>query len=112
WHEAPPMVTLAHLSDIHLAPLPSVRLTDLIGKRLTGYLNWRLKRHATLDGESLGTLVEHLRAQQPDLTMVTGDLVNLALPAEIDNAGNWLATLGTADEVCMAPGNHDAYIRG
>ena len=38
------MFTLAHLSDIHLAPLPDPRWQELIGKRLTGYINWRRKR--------------------------------------------------------------------
>ena len=36
--------TLAHLSDPHLAPLPRPRLSELIGKRITGYLNWQLRR--------------------------------------------------------------------
>ncbi|HEX3710381.1 MAG TPA: metallophosphoesterase, partial [Pseudolabrys sp.] len=35
---------LAHLSDPHLAPLPRPRVDELIGKRITGYVNWRRHR--------------------------------------------------------------------
>lgn len=106
------MITLAHLSDVHLAPLPPVRVRDLMNKRITGYLNWKIKREQTLAGEGLMKLVRHLRGQNADFTAVTGDLVNLALDAEINTAHNWLETLGPPEKVCISPGNHDAYIRG
>lgn len=106
------MISLAHLSDVHLAPLPPLRLRDLMGKRITGYLNWKIKREHTLAGESLTKLVRHMRAQNPDVTAVTGDLVNLALDAEINTAHNWLETLGPPEQVVVSPGNHDAYVRG
>lgn len=106
------MTTLAHLSDVHLAPLPPVRFGQLLNKRITGYLNWRLTRQKSLDGEGLTRLVRHLRAQEPDITAVTGDLVNLALDAEYNTAHNWLETVGEPEQVCVCPGNHDAYIKG
>lgn len=106
------MVTLVHLSDIHLAPLPPVRARDLMNKRITGFLNWKLKRQKTLGGENLTNLVRHLREQHPDFTAITGDLVNLALDAEINTGFNWLQTVGEPHEVCVSPGNHDAYIPG
>ena len=73
------MITLAHMSDIHLAPLPPVKWTELLNKRATGYLNWRLKRHNTLNGDGLTNLVRHMKEQEPDFVAVTGDLVNLGL---------------------------------
>lgn len=106
------MITLAHLSDIHLAPLPPVRAKDLFNKRITGFANWKIKRQKTLDGEGLTTLVHHMQSQQPDFVAVTGDLVNLALDAEINTAYNWLQTVGPPERVCVSPGNHDAYISG
>ena len=42
--------------------------------------------------------------------MVTGDLVNLGLPAEYPAARAWLAMLGAAHDVTVIPGNHDAYV--
>lgn len=106
------MTTLAHISDIHLGPMPRVAVTDLVGKRLTGYLNWKMMRRDTLSGEGLTNLVRHMQAQTPDFIAVTGDLTNLALPVEIDRAGEWLKSVGPTDLVCVAPGNHDAYVPG
>ena len=106
------MITLAHLSDVHLAPLPPIRPLDLLNKRITGYLNWKIKRQKTLDGEGLARLIRHLHEQSPDFIAVTGDLINLALDAEINTAYNWLQTVGDPERVCISPGNHDAYISG
>lgn len=106
------MITLAHISDIHLSPLPAVGLRDLLGKRLTGYLNWKLRRHDALNSETLGSLVAHLQQQRADFIAVTGDLTNLALKPEIVRAGAWLKALGSSDNICVAPGNHDAYVPG
>jgi len=105
------MITLAHMSDVHLAPLPPIKGRELMNKRILGYLNWRLRRHSTLAGDGLNNLVRHMREQRPDLTAVTGDLVNLGLEAESNTAANWLQTVGTPQEVAVTPGNHDAYIR-
>ena len=105
------MITLAHISDIHLAPLPPVRWTELANKRLTGYLNWRFRRQATLSGQGLHNLVQHMKEQSPDFTAVTGDLVNLGLEAEANTAWNWLQTVGSPRQVCVSPGNHDSYLK-
>ncbi|MEO8882019.1 MAG: metallophosphoesterase, partial [Devosia sp.] len=106
------MITLAHLSDIHLAPLPAVRPLDLANKRLTGYLNWRFRRQSELGGSGLAALVSHLHEQAPDFTCITGDLVNLGLDAEIASALGWLKGIGPPERVCVSPGNHDAYLPG
>ena len=75
--------TLAHLSDPHLPPLPAARLRDLASKRALGYLNWTRNRHKYHRREVLDALVADIRAQAPDHIAVTGDLVNLALEAEL-----------------------------
>ncbi len=106
------MITLAHISDIHLSPLPKVGPRDLVGKRLTGFLNWKLKRHGELNSETLVQLVEHMKGQNADFTAVTGDLVNLALPEEVERAGRWLQGVGNPANVAVCPGNHDAYVPG
>jgi 3',5'-cyclic AMP phosphodiesterase CpdA len=106
------MITLANISDIHLSPMPAVGWRDLLGKRLTGYLNWKLRRHDELNSETLTSLVAHMQAQNADFTAVTGDLVNLALGEEVDRAGRWLQALGATDRIAVCPGNHDAYVTG
>ncbi len=92
--------------------MPPVRARDLMSKRLVGYMNWRIKRQRTLAGDGLVKLVHHMNSHTPDMTAVTGDLVNIALPAEYNTAHNWLETLGDPARVCVSPGNHDAYVKG
>ena len=106
------MVTLAHISDIHLAPLPMISPLDLTNKRVTGYLHWIASRKQRLTSDTVASLVAHLKRERPDLIAVTGDLVNLGLPAEIARARDWLNGLGTPDQVAVIPGNHDAYVKG
>jgi 3',5'-cyclic AMP phosphodiesterase CpdA len=102
---------LAHLSDPHLAPLPSPRFAELLGKRVTGYVNWRRKREAIHRPEVLARIVADLKEQTPDHVAVTGDLVNIALPSEYRQARAWLEALGAPHDVTLVPGNHDAYVR-
>jgi 3',5'-cyclic AMP phosphodiesterase CpdA len=103
---------LAHLSDPHLAPLPRPRIAELASKRLTGYFNWLRKRRAIHRSDVLATITGDLARARPDHIAVTGDLVNIALPAEFEHARRWLETLGAPAEVSLVPGNHDAYVAG
>jgi 3',5'-cyclic AMP phosphodiesterase CpdA len=103
---------LAHLSDPHLAPLPPPRPGELASKRLLGYLNWARKRRAIHRRDVLAAIVADLHAAKPDHIAVTGDLVNIALPAEIANAAHWLEALGPPARLSLVPGNHDAYVPG
>jgi 3',5'-cyclic AMP phosphodiesterase CpdA len=105
------MFLLAHLSDPHLSPLPRPQWQELVGKRATGYLNWRRKRHRLHRADVLARIVADLKAQWADHIAVTGDLVNIALPAEFPPARAFLESLGTPHDVTLVPGNHDAYVR-
>jgi len=103
---------LAHLSDPHLAPLPRPRIAELASKRLTGYLSWLRKRRAVHRSDVLAAITGNLARERPDHIAVTGDLVNIALPAEFEHAWRWLEALGAPAEVSLVPGNHDAYVAG
>lgn len=103
---------LAHISDVHLAPLPKVRRRELFSKRITGYINWKRNRARHMAGDTLERLVAAMQKKSPDHVAVTGDLTNLALDAEIDNAAAWLESLGEPADVSAIPGNHDAYVPG
>ncbi len=105
------MFRIAHLSDPHIGPLPRPRWRDLLGKRATGYLNWRRGRSRAHDMDALAALVADMREHRPDHVAMTGDICNIGLPAEYPLAAQWLATLGPPKEVSVAPGNHDAYMR-
>jgi 3',5'-cyclic AMP phosphodiesterase CpdA len=106
------MFVLAHLSDPHLSPLPRPRWSELMGKRATGFVNWRRNRHLIHRGEVLARVVTDLKASAPDHIAVTGDLVNISLVGEYAPARVWLESLGPPDDVTLVPGNHDAYVRG
>ena len=106
------MFRLAHMSDIHLGPLPKVRTRELVSKRITGYINWQRNRGKSMGGEVLAGLVDHIHSQRPDHIAVTGDLVNLALDAEVEAALRWLESIGPPADVSVVPGNHDAYVPG
>jgi 3',5'-cyclic AMP phosphodiesterase CpdA len=101
---------LAHLSDAHIGPIPRPNLAELLGKRVTGYVNWLYKRGAQHDMGVLGRIVADIKAQAPDHVVMTGDIVNIGLPAEIALAKDWLASLGAPGDVSFTPGNHDAYV--
>lgn len=103
---------LAHLSDVHIGPLPRPSLRELAGKRLTGYLNWTRGRNRVHDMGVLAKLVADMHAQRPDHIAMTGDILNIGLPAEFPPARAWLETLGPVRDVSFVPGNHDAYVRG
>lgn len=106
------MFRLAHISDIHLGPLPRVRRSELFSKRITGYVNFRRNRTNVDQPEITANLVEYLSRLNPDHTVITGDLINLGLDAEIENAANWLESLGDPANNTVVLGNHDAYVRG
>ncbi|BCG93242.1 metallophosphoesterase family protein [Mesorhizobium sp. 131-2-1] len=106
------MFRLAHISDVHLGPLPGVTYRELASKRVVGYVNWQRNRRRHMHDAVIDTIVADLKASQPDHLAVTGDLVNLALDGEIEMARHWLETLGSPDDVSVVPGNHDAYVPG
>lgn len=104
------MFTLAHLSDPHLAGWSLDNPLALLGKRITGYLSWRLKREKVHRPEILDRLVADMLQAKPDHIAVTGDLTNISLPQEFAGAAKWLQRLGPAQDVSVIPGNHDAYV--
>lgn len=106
------MFKLAHLSDPHIGPLPHPSLRELLSKRITGYLNYKRNRSHALTSNVLENLLSDLKEQSPDHIALTGDIVNIALDAEIAAARQWLDSVGAPHDVSLIPGNHDAYVSG
>lgn len=100
----------AHVSDLHLPPLPPVSFAMVANKRCLGYLSWHLKRKGKHTLEGLEALRRDLLEQAPQHTCITGDLTNLGLEAEFKAVARWLSGLGESADVSVIPGNHDAYI--
>ncbi|RBP15495.1 3',5'-cyclic AMP phosphodiesterase CpdA [Roseiarcus fermentans] len=103
--------TIAHITDPHLSPAPPPLGAHFRLKRFMGFVNWKRGRERLNDMALLGRIVADLGAQRPDHVAVTGDLVNIAMPAEFRRAAEWMATLGDPRDVSFVPGNHDAYVR-
>src|SRR5258705_12619590 len=105
-----PTFVLAHLSDPHLAPLPTPSPFELMGKRIGGYINWQKRRRHFHLAPVLDRIVADLKSQSVDHIAVTGDLVNLSLSAEFPQAYAFLQRLGPPHDVTVVPGNHDTYV--
>jgi 3',5'-cyclic AMP phosphodiesterase CpdA len=101
---------IAHISDLHLDFDAIPHWRDLMNKRAIGYYNWRYRRRHHHKRQILELLIADLNAQKPDHTIVSGDLVNLALPGEFQNAADFLSKLDRPSNVSVVPGNHDAYV--
>ncbi len=103
---------LVHLTDPHLSTLDDVKLSELGGKRWSGYLSWRKNRRKHYLRAVLEELAVAVRAENADQILLTGDLVHIGLETEIAQATQWLTTLGPPGQVMLVPGNHDIYGSG
>lgn len=106
------MFEIAHLTDLHIGPLPNVSYRQLLSKRFFGFLSWHRKRHLLHRIDVIEALLADLATHHADHTVITGDMVNIALAQEFKNAATWLERFGPPDEVSLVPGNHDAYVKG
>lgn len=106
------MFSLAHLSDLHLGPLPpgSARRHFAL-KRSIGAINWRLTRHKLHEPAVAEAIAGDILQAAPDHVACTGDIVNVAARAEFPAAARWLQALGEPSWISFVPGNHDTYVR-
>jgi 3',5'-cyclic AMP phosphodiesterase CpdA len=104
--------SLAHLSDVHLGPLPpGAAWRNFQPKRIVGALSWRLRRHQLHDPSVAEIIAADIRRAAPDHVALTGDIVNIAAHAEFPPAARWIENLGSPERVTFVPGNHDCYVR-
>jgi 3',5'-cyclic AMP phosphodiesterase CpdA len=104
------MFSIGHLSDLHTTPVRPESPTELLNKRLTGWLSWRLRRRHLYRPDVLDALIADLHETAPDQVVVTGDLTNVGLESEFAAARGWLDRIGHPQRVFVIPGNHDAYV--
>jgi 3',5'-cyclic AMP phosphodiesterase CpdA len=102
---------LAHLSDVHLGPLPrGSTFENFALKRVIGGLSWTLNRHKIHRPEIANAIREDILKAKPAHVAFTGDLVNIAAAKEFTQGAKWLNEFGSGDFISMTPGNHDAYV--
>jgi 3',5'-cyclic AMP phosphodiesterase CpdA len=105
-------LTIAHLSDVHLGPLPpGAAWRNFALKRIVGSLSWHFKRKQFHDPSIVARIIADIKASAPDHVALTGDLVNISALAEFPRAANWLKNFGDPAWISFVPGNHDAYVQ-
>lgn len=106
------MFSLAHLSDLHLGPLPAGAAAKHFKlKRAVGAVNWRINRHRMHSPAAAQSIAADIVTSAPDHVALTGDIVNVAAHAEFEAAGRWMAAFGEPSWISFVPGNHDTYVR-
>ncbi len=103
--------TLAHLSDVHLGPLPSGSTFENFAlKRVIGGLSWNFSRRKLHLPEVAKAIRDDILNADPTHVAFTGDLVNIAASREFTQGAAWLKDFGSGDLISFTPGNHDAYV--
>jgi 3',5'-cyclic AMP phosphodiesterase CpdA len=107
-------VRIAHFSDLHVLSLAGVGPHRFLNKRLSGYLNLRLKRKHVHRSAYVRAIAREVRQAEVDHVVITGDLTNLALEPEFELVREIIEDeLGFhPSQVSVVPGNHDLYTRG
>ena len=80
-----------------------------MGRRLNGYLRWRLFRGKKYSLAPLEAFLGWVRKIGPDQIVLTGDLTHLGLPEEFEMVRDYLVRLGPPELISLSPGNHDSY---
>ncbi len=102
--------TLAHLSDLHLSDPLAGPDAPLTGKQRLGRASWRRRRSHIHLPTVLAALAADLHAQAPRQIAISGDLVQLGLRHEFEQAADWLAGFVSPSRLLLVPGNHEAYV--
>jgi 3',5'-cyclic AMP phosphodiesterase CpdA len=105
---------IAHFSDLHLLALEGVPAHRFLNKRLTGWLNLRLKRGSIHRSAYVRAIAREITRLDVEHVIITGDLTNLALQSEYELVRDFLERDLRLDpsRVTVVPGNHDLYTRG
>jgi 3',5'-cyclic AMP phosphodiesterase CpdA len=104
------MFRIAHVSDLHvLSPRGFEWRRILFNKRVTGCANLLLHRARIYRREYLDAVLSAAAAWAHHV-VVTGDVTNLSLEREFEQARALLDALARQVEVTVVPGNHDVYL--
>lgn len=104
------MFRIAHVSDLHVLSVAGVEWRKILfNKRITGHANLVLRRGRVHRRAYLLAVLE-AAAARADHVVVTGDITNLALESEYEEARALLEGMARSVEVTVVPGNHDIYL--
>jgi 3',5'-cyclic AMP phosphodiesterase CpdA len=101
---------IAHVSDLHVLSRTGAQWRRIVfNKRVTGYANLVLRR-ARVHRRDYLLAVLSAAAEKADHLVVTGDITNLSLEHEYEEARALLDAAARNVEVTVVPGNHDIYL--
>jgi 3',5'-cyclic AMP phosphodiesterase CpdA len=101
---------IAHVSDLHVLAETGVELRRILfNKRVTGYANLLMTRARVYRRDYLLAVLA-AAASAADHLVVTGDITNLSLESEYEEAVRLLVDAARTTEVTVVPGNHDIYL--
>lgn len=101
-------ITIAHISDLHLACRPSLREWRL--KRILGYTNQLLNRWYLHKAERLVAAIKAIVSNPPDVVIITGDMTQNGLDSEFAAVDEALQPLKANNiPVLTVLGNHEFY---
>jgi 3',5'-cyclic AMP phosphodiesterase CpdA len=104
------MLRIAHISDLHVLSPQAFKWRRIVfNKRLTGYANLLWHRGRVYRRDYLATVLS-AAAAEADQLVVTGDITNLSLEPEFEEARALLDAAARTVEVTVVPGNHDVYL--
>jgi 3',5'-cyclic AMP phosphodiesterase CpdA len=100
---------VAHVSDLHVLSRTGAQWRRIVfNKRITGYANLVLRRGRVHRRDYLRAVLSE--AARADHLVVTGDITNLSLEHEYEEARALLDEAARTAEVTVVPGNHDIYL--
>jgi 3',5'-cyclic AMP phosphodiesterase CpdA len=101
---------IAHVSDLHVLSPTGVEWRSVVfNKRVTAYANLLLHRARVFRRDYLDAVLA-AAARAADHVVVTGDVTNMSLESEYEEATRLLGTVAQRVEVTVVPGNHDIYL--
>ena len=100
---------IGHISDIHWLDTTGAHFQDFLNKRISGGINLLFGRAKKHTKEATRCALETLKREGCDHLVVTGDISNLALPAEFASVKAEMDKFFDDDHKTIVPGNHDYY---
>lgn len=104
------MVRIAHVTDLHVLSDTAAHWRQILfNKRVTGFANTLLRRGRVHRRDFLERVLD-AASRSCDHLVVTGDITNLALESEYEEAVELLENAARNCETTVVPGNHDIYL--
>lgn len=99
---------LALIGDIHSFTL-RLHPRRMLSRRIMGQSNLWLNRRFRFNHGLLDALFEQVRAIEPDLVLLSGDVTTTSLEDEFLDVERYLRPLSEQFRTILVPGNHDRY---